>query len=102
MPVTPVTVVTDSAASIPADLVRDLGIVVVPMSVIIGGVVYPDGRLSLDEVMSRVGEGVTTSGTNPGDFLRAVEGIEGDVLLLTISSQMSSTFDAARTAANLA
>src|SRR6476620_5861316 len=96
-----VTVVTDSAASIPPDLVRQLGIVVVPMSVIIGGMVYPDGHLSLDEVMSRVGEGVTTSGTNPGEFLRAIEAIDGDVVLLTISRQMSSTFDAARTAAQM-
>src|SRR4051794_30244253 len=97
-----VTVVTDSAASIPPDLVHELGIVVVPMSVIIGGMVYPDGQLSLDEVMSRVGEGVSTSGTNPGEFLRAIESIDGDVVLLTISRQMSSTFDAARTAAQMA
>ena len=97
-----VTVVTDSAASIPSDLVRDLGIVVVPMSVIIGDTVYPDGSLGLDEVMSRVGEGVSTSGTNPGEFLQAIEPIEGDVVVLTISAQMSSTYEAAHTAANMA
>src|SRR3954447_24717842 len=97
-----VTVVTDSAASIPPALVQELGIVVVPMSVIIGGTVYPDGQLGLDEVMSRVGEGVSTSGTNPGEFLEAIESIEGDVVVLTISAEMSSTFAAARTAANMA
>ena len=97
-----VTVVTDSAASIPARLVAELGIVVVPMSVIIGGVVYPDGRLGLDEVMARVDEGVSTSGTNPGEFLQAIEPIDGDVVVLTISAQMSSTYEAARTAANMA
>jgi DegV family protein with EDD domain len=96
-----VTVVTDSAASIPVELVSRLGIVVVPMSVIIGGTVYPDGQLGLDEVMSRVNEGVSTAGTNPGEFLEAIEPIEGDVVLLTISAQMSSTFEAARTAASL-
>ncbi|MCU1450173.1 MAG: DegV family protein [Acidimicrobiales bacterium] len=96
-----VTVVTDSAASIPSELVSRLGIVVVPMSVIIGGTVYPDGQLSLDEVMGRIGEGVTTSGTNPGEFLEAIEAIDGDVVVLTISAQMSSTFEAARTAARL-
>ena len=74
-----VTVVTDSAASIPAELVQQLGIVVVPMSVIIGGTVYPDGQLGLDEVMARVDEGVSTSGTNPGEFLQAIEPIDGDV-----------------------
>jgi DegV family protein with EDD domain len=97
-----VTVVTDSAASIPPELVQELGIVVVPMSVIIGGTVYPDGQLGLDEVMSRVGEGVSTSGTNPGEFLQAVESIDGDVVVLTISAQMSSTYEAARTAVNMA
>src|SRR5438067_2288606 len=72
------------------------------MSVIIGGTVYPDGQLGLDEVMSRVGEGVSTSGTNPGEFLEAIESIDGDVLVLTISAQMSSTYEAARTAGNMA
>ncbi|MBV8162117.1 MAG: DegV family protein, partial [Acidimicrobiia bacterium] len=94
-----VTVVTDSAASIPPALVERLGVVVVPMSVIVGGTVYPDGQLALDEVMSRVDEGVSTSGTNPGEFLEAIEAIEGDVVVLTISSLMSSTYQAARTAA---
>src|SRR3954470_16335226 len=93
-----VKVVTDSAASIPLELVQQLGIVVVPMSVIIGGTVYPDGQLGLDEVMARVGEGVSTSGTNPGEFLQAIEPIDGDVVVLTISAQMSSTYEAARTA----
>ena len=97
-----VTVVTDSAASIPGELVQELGIVVVPMSVIIGGTVYPDGQLALDEVMARVGEGVSTSGTNPGEFLAAIEPLDGDVVVLTISAQMSSTYGAARTAANMA
>ena len=97
-----VTVVTDSAASIPSELVQQLGIVVVPMSVIIGDTVYPDGQLALDEVMARVNEGVSTSGTNPGEFLEAIEPIEGDIVVLTISRQMSSTYEAARTAANMA
>src|SRR5438270_7297217 len=96
-----VTVVTDSAASIPAELVDQLGIVVVPMSVIIGDTVYPDGQLGLDEVMARVDEGISTSGTNPGEFLQAIEPLDGDVVVLTISAQMSSTYEAARTAANM-
>src|SRR5213078_123945 len=88
-------------ASIPPELVERLGIVVVPMSVIIGDTVYADGSLGLDEVMARVDQGVSTSGTNPGEFLRAIEPIEGDVLVLTISRQMSSTYEAARTAARM-
>jgi len=96
-----VTVVTDSAASIPPELVEGLGIVVVPMSVIIGGTPHPDGELSIEEVMARTGEGVSTSGPSPGEVLQAVEGREGDVLLLTVSRQMSSTFKAANAAARM-
>ena len=96
-----VTVVTDSAASIPPEMVEGLGIVVVPMSVIIGGTPHPDGELPIDEVMARAGEGVSTSGPSPGEVLQAVEGREGDVLLLTVSRQMSSTFKAANAAARM-
>ena len=96
-----VTVVTDSAASIPSDMVADLSIVVIPMSVILGSTIYPDGQLSLDQVMARVDEGLSTSGANTGEILRAIEAIEGDVLLLTISRQMSSTHAAAVIAANM-
>ena len=96
-----VTVVTDSAASIPAELVTALRIVVIPMSVILGHRIYPDGELGLDEVMARVDEGLSTSGANTGEILQTVEAIEGDVLLLTISRQMSSTHAAAVIAANM-
>jgi len=96
-----VTVVTDSAASIPPELVERLGIVVVPMSVIIGDTPHPDGELTIEEVMARAAEGVSTSGPSPGEVLQAVEGSEGDVLLLTVSRQMSSTFKAANAAARM-
>jgi len=98
---TNVSVVTDSAASIPSELVAELGIVVVPMSVIIGGVPHPDGALPITEVVARVGEGISTSGPSPGEVLKAVEGREGDVLVLTVSRQMSSTFKAASAAARM-
>ena len=47
-----VTVVTDSAASLPAGASEDLGIVVVPMTLVLGGVVYADGDLSPEELVS--------------------------------------------------
>src|SRR5205823_376169 len=74
---------------------------VIPMSVILGQTIYPDGQLGLDQVMARVDEGLSTSGANTGEILQAVEAIEGDVLLLTISRQMSSTNAAAVIAANM-
>ncbi|MFZ0667882.1 MAG: DegV family protein [Acidimicrobiales bacterium] len=102
-----VTVVTDSAASLPAGAVGDLGIVVVPMTLVLGGLVYADGDLSPEELVLRSEtEHVSTSAPSPGDFLKAIarstEQAEngGQVLVLTVSSSMSATYEAALTAAS--
>ena len=100
-------VVTDSAASLPSGAAERLGITVVPMTLVLGGVVYADGDLDPFEVVERAGrESVTTSSPSPGDFLKAVasatehEEGRGQVLVLTVSSSMSATYEVARTAAN--
>ncbi|HWD51438.1 MAG TPA: DegV family protein [Acidimicrobiales bacterium] len=100
-------VVTDSAASLPPGAAERLGIVVVPMTLVLGGMVYADGDLAPFEVVDRASrESVTTSSPSPGDFLKAVasatedEESRGQVLLLTVSSSMSATYEVARTAAN--
>jgi DegV family protein with EDD domain len=96
-----VTVVTDSAASLPAEAVGRLGIVVVPMTLVLGGIVYADGDVPVDELVARSAtEGVTTASPSPGEYLKALEatGTEDDVLVLTVSSRMSATFEVAKTA----
>ena len=98
-----VTVVTDSAASLPADAVDRLGIVVVPMTLVLGGIVYADGDVPVDELMARSEtESVSTSSPSPGDYLKALEarGADGDVLVLTVSSRMSATFEVAKAASH--
>ena len=97
-------IVTDSAASLPADLVASSGVVVVPLWLTLGGDPVRDGDLSLDEVLRRLDEGLTTSSPSPGEFAAAVEAADaGDgVLVLTLSAGMSSTFEAARLATELA
>jgi DegV family protein with EDD domain len=102
-----VTVITDSAASLPAGAVDDLGIVVVPMSLVLGGLVYADGDLSPEELVLRsASEPVSTSAPSPGDFLKAIarstehEESRSEVLVLTVSSSMSATYEVARTAAS--
>jgi DegV family protein with EDD domain len=102
-----VTVVTDSAASLPAGAAEDLGIVVVPMTLVLGGLVYADGDLSPEELVLRsASEPVSTSAPSPGDFLKAIaqsaehEGAGNEVLVLTVSSSMSATYEVARTAAS--
>lgn len=98
-----VAVVTDSAASLPPDLRSRHEISVVPISVVIGDHAYADGELSLEDVIARLGEGVSTSAPSPGEWRAAVEeALEraDDVLVLTIAASMSGTHNAAVLAAD--
>lgn len=99
-----VAVVTDSAASLPPDLVARFDVEVVPIQVRIGDHEYADGEIPLEDVIARLGEGVTTSGPSPGEFAEAIEraravaGVD-TVVVLTIAATMSSTHKAAVVAA---
>jgi DegV family protein with EDD domain len=100
-----VSVVTDSAASLPLSASERLGIGVVPMSLVVGGIVHADGDLTPEELVAWAAhEPVHTSAPSPGAFLKAVasatehEEKDGQVLILTVSSAMSSTFEVARLA----
>jgi DegV family protein with EDD domain len=95
-------VVTDSACSLPPQLARDNEVVVVPMWVTLGGQQYRDGELGMDQVLGRLGEGMSTSGPAPGELAQAAAGAdEGDgTIILTISRRMSGVYDAARLAAS--
>ena len=73
-----VSIVTDSAASLPADLAARDDITIVPLSLTLGGISYHDGDLDLAELLSRLGEGVTTSAPSPGEVAKAVEERLGD------------------------
>lgn len=94
-------IVTDSAAALPRPLARREAIEVVPLSLVVGTETYRDGDLSIEELLGRLHEAVTTSGAGPGDVTKAVEDVLGPdgVVVLTVSRRMSSTYDAARVAA---
>ena len=96
-------IVTDSACSLPATLVEGGGLNIVPMWVNVGGQEYRDGELALAEVVARLGDGVSTSGPAPGDFVAACEAADtGEgVAVLTVSRRMSSCYEAAHLAAQL-
>lgn len=98
-----VTVVTDSAAALPADLIERYGIQVVPLWLTVGGERYRDGEIGLDELVRRFDEPITTSAPSPGEFATVVADARrsGAVLVLTIASGMSTTHDSARLAAKL-
>jgi DegV family protein with EDD domain len=91
-----VAVVADSAANLPEELARELGIEVVPMYLKFGDRVYRDGidltpadfydRLVLD------GEPASTSVPSPGDFLEAYQRTgQEEIVCITVASSMSSS-----------
>ena len=96
-----VTVVTDSAAALPADVAERHGIRVVPLVLHVGDDRYRDGELSLEELVARFDEPVSTAAPSPGEFLRVIaEAREaGPVVVLTVAAGISSTHDVARLAA---
>jgi DegV family protein with EDD domain len=93
-------IVTDSACSLPAELVAASEVVIVPMHVNVGGESYLDGEFSLEDMVGRLEDGVTTSGPGPGEVAKAVRAADrgAGVAVLTVSQHMSSTFSAARLA----
>jgi DegV family protein with EDD domain len=97
-----ISVITDSAASLSEALLAPLDVSVVPLELVVGGKPYHDGDLPLDEVVSHIGEGITTSSPPPGRITKAIEDrldVADAVVVLTISGRMSSTFEAAELAA---
>ncbi len=96
-----VVVVTDSAASVPADLVSELGIVVVPLHVLVDDRAIDEGVGDLD--IDYGSSTVTTSSASPGELRAAYEralalsGGDG-VVAVHISRQLSATWEAGRQA----
>ncbi len=99
-----VAVVTDSAANLPPELARELGIEVVPMYLQFGEIVYRDGtdltptdfyrRLVVDRVAA------STSTPSPGDFEEAYARTgEREIVCITVASVMSAVHHQAAIAA---
>jgi DegV family protein with EDD domain len=98
-----VAVVTDSAASIPPDLAASRGLTVVPLHLMVGERAAVNGDLSVAEIADRSDERITTAAPSPGEFLDAVRRSGGDeVVILTVASRVSGTWNAARVAAETA
>ncbi|MCY3786579.1 MAG: DegV family EDD domain-containing protein [bacterium] len=90
-----VSVVTDSAAALPVDLQRELGVTVVPILLTVDGEEVADDALSPAELLAA--GTLSTAAPGPGAFARAVaECPRGDgVLILTVSAKLSSCHRAA-------
>ena len=101
-------IMTDSSADLPAGLVKELELEVLPLSFTMRGKTYlnwPDNRQMSSKAFYRAlreGEMATTSAVNVGDFTQRMEPIlqsGRDILVLSFSSALSATFSAASVAA---
>ena len=101
-------ILTDSSADLPAELVEQLGVAVLPLSFTMGGKTrhnYPDNREMAPEdfyAALRGGEMATTAAVNVSDFTAAAEPhlqAGKDVLILAFSSALSATYQSAKIAA---
>lgn len=101
-----VAVVTDSTCYLPAQLVRECHIEVVPLQVVIGGTAYDEGGETSSATVAqalRSWTPVTTSRPGPAAFADAYEraaerGCDG-VVSVHLSSKMSGTVESAELAA---
>jgi DegV family protein with EDD domain len=92
-----VAIITDSAAALPPDIAREHAITVVPMWLTVDGESVREDEVALSELLTH--DDITTSGPTPGAFESAVKecqrGTDDGVLVLTIASTMSGTYEAA-------
>lgn len=100
-----VAIVTDSTACLPALLVKQYGIEVVPVVYIIDGKAYRDGLdMTAAEFylrLKQVKKLPTTSGSLTQSYIEAFQRASqnaGQILCLTISAKLSGMFDSARVA----
>ncbi|MDF2546297.1 MAG: hypothetical protein K0R93_1195 [Anaerosolibacter sp.] len=101
-------IVADSVSDIPQNLIDDLEIEVLPLTVNFEHKSYRDGvDLSAEEFFKLLGESPklpTTSQVTPGEFLKVFEEItsRGDeVIAILMSSELSGTYNSAITAKNM-
>ena len=102
-------IITDSTADIDVEEAKKFNITVVPLKIIFDGKEYLD-RVTLNtdkfyELLENSETLPTTSQPSPQDFLNAYqEGIKNneDILVLTISSKVSGTYQSAHIAKDLA
>lgn len=104
---TKVTVVTDSAASLPAALRAEYDIEVVPLNLVFEDRSYPDGLESngnFYRALKASRRPPTTTGASPGTHLEALKRAASkapSILCVTVSSQFSGTYNSAIQAADL-
>jgi DegV family protein with EDD domain len=103
-----VRIVTDSTADLPLSLAHDLGVAVVPLSVIFGDEVFREGiDISHDLFYDKMATGrvlPTTSAPSVGDFLEVYEPLlkeTDEIVSVHVSAKLSATYNNACQAAQV-
>lgn len=93
-----VKIVTDSIADLPAQVVNELGITIVPLNVRFGTEVYRDGvDLTAEQFYDRLAHSKilpVTSTPSPGSFTEAYDKLAeetDEILVITLSAKLSAT-----------
>jgi len=103
-----VKIVTDSATTIDQEIIEKYDITVIPLSVMIDGVIYPDTDLTGPEYMKKMDEAKALPKTSQpaiGLFVDAYEKLAKDgsqIISIHITHYLSGTIEAARQAQKIA
>lgn len=105
----PVVLITDSTSSIPADLVKQYGIIVIPMHIIWGQEDMLDGvEITTQQFYHRLARDPIhpmTSQPNPTQFVEAIEKAKAagakEAIVIAISTKLSKTIDSASQAKDM-
>lgn len=101
---TKVAVITDTVSCLPGDLVKALGIEIIPVSLVIDRKNYRDTEISNEEfwkLFSAARESITTNATNPSDFEIAFQKLArntDNICCIVVSKKLSATYNSAVTA----
>jgi len=97
-----VKVVTDSGSDMPAEIVKELGITIVPVYIYFGDKAYKDGvDIGPDELYKRLVDGPiypTTTQPMPSDFAKAYDELSKDadaIVSIHLPARLSGTYNAA-------
>lgn len=92
-------IITDSCSDLPAEILDKYNIGVVPLEIRFGNKSYTDGiDITKDEfykIMKEYDELPKTASPSPQQFISKFEGPEEDIVIVTISSNLSSTYNSA-------
>jgi DegV family protein with EDD domain len=101
-------IVTDTTSCLPPELVKEYGIRIAPVGLVIGGQHYKDTELTNDEfwqLFYAVNGDTTTAAASPGDFTSIFEELSqstDSIACIVVSKALSATFEAATQGKNLA